>query len=70
MKKMLDVAAIESTVAEIARVGGSDDETAHAKEDALYVDVLTAIADGAEDPAALAAAALKAYELPHARWCA
>jgi hypothetical protein len=43
---------------------------AHADEDALYLDVLTAIANGAENPAELALAALKTRDIDFARWCA
>ena len=50
---------------------GWDDESAHASEDALHEAVLQSIADGtAEDPAAMAALALKTTELQFSRWCA
>lgn len=48
-----------------------DDEGAHSAEDALYLAVLLAIADGtATDPAACAAEALSTRDLGFARWCA
>ncbi len=48
----------------------NDDEAQHGLEDALWEAVLVAIADGADDPGPLAAAALKTRELEFARWCA
>jgi hypothetical protein len=45
-----------------------DDETAHGSEDQLWEDVLKAIADGAEDPAALAREALKTRDIEFSRW--
>lgn len=50
------------------RVAGIDDmadltERAHMAEDRLYLDVLEAIAEGAENPAGLARAALAAHHL-------
>lgn len=47
-----------------------DDEAAHGREDDLFAAVLAAIRDGAENPAELAAAALKSCEIDFARWCA
>jgi hypothetical protein len=47
-----------------------DGEAAHLAEDGLHQDVLKAIADGAEDPRELAAAALATRELEFARWYA
>lgn len=49
---------------------GWDDELAHSMEDALWEDVLRAIADGAPNAAELAKAALATKELDFARWCA
>lgn len=46
-----------------------DDEGAHSSEDHLYVDVLTAIADGSTNPAALAAEALRSQDIDFARRC-
>jgi hypothetical protein len=47
-----------------------DNEAAHSLEDALDEDVLTAIADGAQNPAELARAALATKELEFERWYA
>lgn len=64
-------ADVASRVAVIRMLGVTDDERAHAEEDALHVDVLTSIAAGTcEDPRALARAALETLDLGHARWCA
>lgn len=57
-----------------ARVAGirdntHDDESAHASEDELHQDVLAAIADGADNPAALAREALATRGIDFARWC-
>ena len=49
----------------------SDDESAHVAQDNLYRDVLTSIARGsAEDPAAMAAEALKVEDIEFSRWYA
>ncbi|KLK98059.1 hypothetical protein XJ18_17675 [Bacillus pumilus] len=45
-----------------------DDETAHGMEDDLYIDVLEAIATGADSPEKLAAEALKTQEIEFYRW--
>lgn len=60
---------VAERVREIAR-RTSDDESAHAAEDALHRAVLEAIATGTEDPAALAAEALRTQQLDFARWYA
>lgn len=52
------------------RAIAGDDEAAHSKEDALRHKVLVAIADGAPDPARLAAEVLKSGNIEFARWCA
>jgi len=53
------------------RKNQGDVETAHGMEDYLWQEVLQTIADGtAEDPAALARAALKTTELDFDRWYA
>lgn len=62
-------AAATHAVSRIREAAG-DAEKAHALEDALYQDVLRAIADGAEKPQELAAAALAAFEINFPRWCA
>lgn len=56
------VAAIEA--------GKHDDERAHGNEDALWADVLAAIAQGADNSQALAVEALKTTGIHFARWCA
>ena len=56
-----------------ARIAGTavhDPEAAHADEDALYLDTLRAIADGAENPQKLAKWALVAAGIPYTRWYA
>jgi len=47
-----------------------DDERQHELEDALYVSVLQAIAQGAPNAAELAAAALKTQDMSFSRWYA
>jgi hypothetical protein len=48
-----------------------DDERAHAREDELYRDVLSAIAEGrCGDPAECARLALTTQEINFNRWCA
>ena len=64
---------IRRRVREIRDDGVLDEEAAHSSEDALWRDVLQAIADrdhGDADPAVLAMAALKTTELSFQRWCA
>lgn len=52
-------------------IGHRDDESLHARQDALFVDVLRAIASGeSEDPATLASAALLVTEVKFERWYA
>lgn len=63
----MTIEEVEAKVKEIAAMRGFD-ETAHEMEDDLREDVLRAIANGAENPSGLAAAALKTSELPFARW--
>jgi hypothetical protein len=66
----------EMTVAEInervqqIKDKASDPETAHSAEDQLHDDVLQAIADGADNPRELAAAALATLKIEFPRWCA
>ncbi|MEH7652306.1 hypothetical protein [Bacillus safensis] len=45
-----------------------DDEAAHGMEDELYIEVLGAIANGADNPEKLAAEALKTLEIEFSRW--
>lgn len=61
---------IEARVATIAKIS-RDDEAAHAAEDELRADVLTAIAEGrCADPRGCAEAALKSSEIDFGRFCA
>lgn len=60
---------IELKLEEI-RENKDDDEAQHAREDDLHHDVLRAIAAGCDNPAELAAAALKSLEIKFSRWCA
>ena len=60
---------MKARVAHIAELC-CDDESAHSAEDALWSDVLAAIAQGADDPAGLAAAAIETIDIEFARWCA
>jgi restriction endonuclease Mrr len=55
-------------IEELAKEG--DDQAAHELEDSLYIDVLRAIANGAENPSKLAKEALKAHEIDYTRWYA
>ncbi len=47
-----------------------DSQTAHRKLDALYVDVLRAIADGSDDAQFLAAKVLEGENIEFSRWYA
>ena len=48
-----------------------DPEGAHSREDDLYLQLLTAIANGkCENPALCAKIAIQTQELDFARWCA
>jgi len=49
--------------------GNINDEAAHSIEDALYIEVLLAIAAGAPNAKELAVAALKSREIKFSRWC-
>lgn len=60
---------VEAAVEAIRRKVG-DDEVAHIEEDRLHGAVLQAIANGADNPSALAAAALKTSEIQFSRWSA
>lgn len=67
----INVDEIRKRVAEIAKIGERDDESAHVEEARLYEDVLDAIANGAcDDPAACSAEALKTRDLDFSRWYA
>lgn len=66
----MNVTDVERVVAAI-RTERRDPEAAHGGEDALYEAVLRAIASGeTDDPAAIAAAALKSLTVEFPRWCA
>lgn len=67
---MMSTVDVREAVEHIRNIAG-DDESAHAAEDALHESVLDAIANGmAEDPKAMAAAALTTRDIEFARWCA
>lgn len=56
---------------ESIRAIAADDEEAHIREDNLYQQVLTAIAERrTDDPSGIAAAALKTRAIEFSRWCA
>ncbi len=61
---------VRQRIATIADTAG-DPEVAHSHEDALYLDLLTAIAKGeCDDPQACAREAVKSAEMDFPRWCA
>ncbi len=63
---------VEARVRAIRDAAG-DDECAHAMEDALYADVLAAIASGdveADDVAEIAGAVFATRDIQFERWCA
>ena len=65
----MKVREVEERVAKIAEEAKAEGScTPHVLEDALYLDVLKAIAEGAADVRKLAAAAIKASELEFGRW--
>lgn len=70
--RKLTVAEVEQRVIELVNhfQDSQDDERAHGKEEELHQDVLTAIAAGARNPKALAAAALKTLDIEFSRWTA
>lgn len=59
---------VEKRVAKIESLVGQMDGVAHGLEDALFLDVLKAIAAGAQNPRKLAETALKSSELEIERW--
>ncbi len=65
----MDVSDVTTGLAAIRAIA-DDDESAHGEEDELRARVLQAIADGATDPAALAAEVLKTRDIEFSRWCA
>ena len=69
-KYHMTIEEVQERLAKIEAVSG-DDEAAHGLQDGLYVAVLMAIAEGdTDDPAALAAEALKVKDIVFARWMA
>lgn len=60
---------IAEWVAKIEAMIG-DNESAHIEEDVMKDCVLQAIANGVDNPAECAAAALKSCDLDFERWCA
>jgi len=64
------VSDVEEEVASILDIGRHDAETAHSNEDALYLKVLTAIAEGHPEPAGLALVAMKTQTGGFSRWYA
>ena len=68
----MTVSQAEQLLARIAKEADEgDDETAHAAEDDLRTKVLRAIAAGrTDDPAGLAAVALRSADIRFSRWCA
>ena len=68
---MMTVEDINKSVQEIANSTG-DPEMAHSMEDGLFVEVLTAIAEGKHplNASRIAEAALKSKEIEFPRWCA
>jgi hypothetical protein len=66
----MDVKSVEQEVERIRELR-YDDEAAHGAEDDLWESVLRAIASGeTDDPAGIAAAALKTKTIEFVRWCA
>lgn len=64
------VRAVKARITAIRKLA-NDDERAHGAEDALYADVLRAIATGvALDPAAMAREALTTETIGFERYCA
>jgi hypothetical protein len=67
----MTVLGVKRAVTKIRDLAGYDDESAHAREDELWADVLEAIASGKGDPPAdLARAALATREIAFSRWYA
>jgi len=69
----IEITSVDSVYEAIRIIQGwsEDDEAAHAAEDALYEALLSSIANGrAEDPVAMAAAALETKNIKFCRWCA
>lgn len=69
MNKLITLEEIKERLEEIRSLA-YDDETAHSRQDSLYLDVLTAIASGAKNARQLAAEAIKADDIEFSRWYA
>lgn len=67
MTRLITLEEIKKRLKEIKRLR-HDDEEAHIRQDDLYLDVLTAIASGAENAKQLAAEAIKAEDIEFDRW--
>jgi hypothetical protein len=66
----MTVSEVQARIAKVRQLAW-DDESAHSAEDALFLDVLAAIAkDEGDEPRELAAAALESAGVRFARWCA
>lgn len=65
----MDVSEVEKRVAEIEEAK-LDYEKAHALEDELYIDVMEAIAEGADNPLELAKECIKSAYIDFERYCA
>jgi hypothetical protein len=70
MTAVLTVAEVRAQVSAIgdAYANSGNSERAHGEVDALHRDVLRLIAGGAQDPAALACAALETSGIAARRW--
>lgn len=68
MEPVMNVAEVKRRIQEIA--DAEDNERQHLMEDALYKDVLQAIADGAANPLELAREVLEVKDLDFVRWYA
>jgi hypothetical protein len=67
---MITVEQVKLEVERIRKMAG-DDESAHAAEDDLHQNVLTAIMNGeCEDPKVCAREAMRTQDIEFARWCA
>lgn len=65
----MKVETVTARLKEIQEVA-DDCEVAHMEQDKLYLDVLRAIANGAENAAELAAEAVKVDDMHFSRWFA
>ncbi len=65
----MTVELVRKRVSEVDAVK-DDDEAAHSREDSLWYDVLSAIANGSDCAKELAVEALKTEQINFQRWCA